>query len=387
MTTLERRAGRTPRLNTLTGLRFGAAALVLLHHVSYFLVPNGPFGNLFGSGYVGVAFFFVLSGFVLGWVHDGRVSLRDFYARRFARIYPLQLVTAAAAVPVVLILGVSLSWPRVIANLLLVHSWVPLESWGSSLNGASWSLACEAFFYAMFPVVIAVVTRVRFRTLAMTTFLALVVVAIAVRSSTSAEIASGLLYKGPWYRLGEFVLGVALAVAVRRGYRSRVSLNWAMAVAATTYGLIVGALPLLSVSTTRVVADLLILPATCLLIVAAATSDLDGRRNGFASNVVVKLGEASFALYMCHFLVLQMWTRFVAALMPVWLSCVVVIALSIALSIVLHQFVERPAERVLRFLLSSRAQPKRAVSIGADRYTDSGDGTNRASAEMSPGTR
>ncbi len=85
------------RFSNLDGLRFICIALVLWHHANPF--PDSPL-NLFGRGFLGVDFFFVLSGFLITTLllreadAHGRFSLRDFYLRRIIRIIPVYFVTA-----------------------------------------------------------------------------------------------------------------------------------------------------------------------------------------------------------------------------------------------------------------------------------------------------
>ncbi|MBT2549596.1 acyltransferase family protein [Arthrobacter sp. ISL-65] len=72
-------------------------------------------------GQAGVTFFFLLSGFVLAWSMNPSTSKRQFYWRRFARIWPLHALTALAAVVLSLSAQGDQSVPRLLASLLLVQ--------------------------------------------------------------------------------------------------------------------------------------------------------------------------------------------------------------------------------------------------------------------------
>ena len=72
-------------LPLLTSLRAFAALTVFVFHLPVH-VPGQKLG------YVGVAFFYVLSGFILTWSYQKGVTGRVFFGRRFARIYPSHLV-------------------------------------------------------------------------------------------------------------------------------------------------------------------------------------------------------------------------------------------------------------------------------------------------------
>jgi peptidoglycan/LPS O-acetylase OafA/YrhL len=90
-------------LNSLTGARFIAAIVVVLFHLQY---ENWAVGNQSSAiglgwvnrGYLGVDFFFILSGFILAYAHselsNNQGTMNDyktFMIKRFARIYPVYI--------------------------------------------------------------------------------------------------------------------------------------------------------------------------------------------------------------------------------------------------------------------------------------------------------
>jgi peptidoglycan/LPS O-acetylase OafA/YrhL len=152
-----------PRLPALTSVRFFAAFHVALFHMNEIGVITGPrWLKIFaGIGYVGVSFFFVLSGFILVYTYAGRnIVLRDFWQTRFARIYPAYLFALLLTLPFWIFGALKMHVPLfefgdhhfALATglvLLLLQSWVPAAA--LSWNSVSWSLSVEAFFYAVFP--------------------------------------------------------------------------------------------------------------------------------------------------------------------------------------------------------------------------------------------
>jgi len=140
----------------LTSLRFFAALYVLLFHTR-----GGD--KWFSRGFTGVTLFFVLSGFVLAYNYPrvGRGERKRFYVSRVARIYPLYVVAFLLGVPVFLhSIGPGHTGYMVasgIAFLLLVHTWYPPFHW--VYNASAWTLAAEAFFYAIFPFAVAWVAK------------------------------------------------------------------------------------------------------------------------------------------------------------------------------------------------------------------------------------
>ncbi len=152
-------AVKTPRLDALTGLRWWAAFFVFLYHMQVFASLPKPISSVFLNGYLGVTFFFVLSGFVLTWSARPNVPNSTFYWRRFARIWPLHIVTLALALPVFYTLGNisegSFLKPVDVGAILL--SVVLLQAWNSNTavffagNPAAWTLSVEMLFYAIHP--------------------------------------------------------------------------------------------------------------------------------------------------------------------------------------------------------------------------------------------
>src|ERR1700744_3273746 len=89
----------------LNGLRFLAAALVVIMHIHNNMgisdLPQLPsFPGLF-KGLYAVAFFFVLSGFLITWLllreqdRTGTIVIKKFYLRRVFRIWPLYFIVIA----------------------------------------------------------------------------------------------------------------------------------------------------------------------------------------------------------------------------------------------------------------------------------------------------
>jgi peptidoglycan/LPS O-acetylase OafA/YrhL len=145
---------KLPPLKALTPLRFLAAVHVVLFHNHFErLFSKGPAHNFIDSGYTGVTFFFVLSGFILAYNYQRVVDASDFWAARFARIYPLY----AASLLIMVIFHLSRFRTAELAvelllTLSMLQSW--FGSWAFALNGAAWTLSDEAFFYAAFPLVL-----------------------------------------------------------------------------------------------------------------------------------------------------------------------------------------------------------------------------------------
>src|SRR4051812_31603838 len=127
-----------------------------------FPTPAGVALYAWQGNWVGVSFFFILSGFVLTWSVRHHDTTRAFWRRRFFKIYPNHLLTLIAAA--VLLGGVSkmaLDLMAAILNALLLHSFFPDMTIWTSYNSVSWSLSNEALFYLLFPAVFLLIKRIR----------------------------------------------------------------------------------------------------------------------------------------------------------------------------------------------------------------------------------
>lgn len=292
----------------LTSLRFFAAFWVLsLHYTD--LVPYGFVAqtSFFDQGKLGVDFFFVLSGFILTHVYwrglrDGRFGFARFMQKRFARLYPLHLVTFLAVVAYVVAgraLGLGFSVPEayslsgVAPNLLLVHAWGFADrlTW----NYVSWSISAEWFAYLLFLPLSLLVLRLpggpRAKILAAIAFLlvmALVAPGLIGRPLTHLTHDFGIARILP-----EFLLGIALYHLSRRYDLSpRAALPF-----------VLGSLVLLALIAHFRAADTLAVLLLAGLIFAAASLERQQRAQWLAHPMLIYLGEISYSLYMTHAIV------------------------------------------------------------------------------------
>ncbi|MFC9773194.1 MULTISPECIES: acyltransferase family protein [unclassified Pseudarthrobacter] len=349
------------RLASLTGLRFFAALAVVMYHLHLYVPPLADSLSVFGYGFTGVSFFFVLSGFVLAWSQRQHGSARSFYWHRIARIWPLHLLTTGLAVfTAPLPASPEFTWWAAPFVVSLTQSWIPASPFLGAFNGVSWSLSCEIFFYLAFPLLCQRLITPSLAARAMIVVpAAMLALPIGLAPLSSMAAADFLLGTMPLYRLGEFVLGMSVANLLKEGWRPRFSvLQAASLVGALNLALII-ATAIWRVPIPVTFANLIMLPAFLALIAACTRADLSGRSSVLSSSVLIKLGEWSYALYLVHELLIRTASPYATSTdQAAWLAAVVVLV-SISLSGLLHEFVEKPAERWLRGLTS--AQPRRQV--------------------------
>ncbi|MFF2956059.1 acyltransferase family protein [Kitasatospora sp. NPDC057965] len=388
------------RLPSLTGMRWIAALLVFLTHVSVAKPFDTPALNDFMSdylsraGFLGVGFFFVLSGFVLTWSAKEGDRPSAFYRRRLFKLYPNHAVTWLVGLLLMARAGAELTAAGTVPSLFLLQSWIPsLEVIGGT-NGPSWSLACEVLFYLSFPVILPLVRRIRPERLwlwvgVMTAALfALPLIAQLLPGSPNSPWQPlsfwryWFVYFLPAARLPEFVLGILLARIVRTG--RWVAIGWPVAALLTVAGYAL----MITLPDAWGMAAPTALPVG-LLIAAVAARDAAGVGTPFAGRTMVWLGEVSFAFYMVHFLVIQYGPLGLAATgsagantwsTPGALGVMgITLALSIGFGWALYRLVEVPVMR--RWGRSTKAA---ATSRPAG--TGPAPGTGSASAAPAPGS-
>ena len=160
-----------PRYEILDGLRGVAAMIVVAFHL-FETYSKGPVFQILNHGYLAVDFFFVLSGFVIGYAYDdrwGKMSIGGFFKRRLVSLHPMVIMgtfigallyyfSDCAAFPPI---GQT-SWQKVIAMMLLGFTMLPatlkmdIRGWGETnpLNGPAWSLQYEYIANILYATVI-----------------------------------------------------------------------------------------------------------------------------------------------------------------------------------------------------------------------------------------
>lgn len=165
-------ADTKPHYELLDGLRGVASLFVIWYHV-FEGFATSPLDQRFNHGYLAVDFFFILSGFVIGYAYDDRwkkgMPTKDFFKRRLIRLQPMVVLGAILGAITFYIQGsekwdgthvsISMILLALLLNLFLIPA-IPAtgpEVRGNGemypLNGPSWSLFFEYIgniLYALF---------------------------------------------------------------------------------------------------------------------------------------------------------------------------------------------------------------------------------------------
>jgi peptidoglycan/LPS O-acetylase OafA/YrhL len=384
-------------LEALTGVRFLAALAVVLYHAvpAQFPLATGPLMRLVDSGFAGVSFFFVLSGFILSYKYlrpaqrGMRCARREFWWARIARIYPVYLLALAISFPTI-VRGLREPFPlqeyhrmlgAAILSPFLLQGWWPASA--CRWNCPGWSLSVEAFFYVLFPFVgVALsglgnraIVRTAWGTWALGMVLPALYLAVApdgISSPTHLDTGAWLvaLKFNPLPHLHEFLFGMCAGVIFIRRQASDTgdqrfvegSIARVIAVVAVVVTAAVIAfapdVPFVLLHTG------VLAPVWALVIYVLAAGD-GAIARWLGSRALLRLGEASYALYLIH---APLSVYFQKALEgrgvpigPGW-SVALYVAVTVSMSLAVFHWIEDPARRYLR-LKGPQTGARAVVSI------------------------
>ncbi|OOE14590.1 acyltransferase family protein [Fictibacillus arsenicus] len=342
-------------LDTLTSFRFFAALMVYLYHVGI--------GADYKTGYLGVSFFFILSGFILVYNYKEKlnefdpIQLKKFYIARVAKIYPIHLFTFLLAVPYYFFIPLKhesfLYIFQAITNIALIHSFIPFGN--VSFNGVSWSLSDEMFFYLLFPFIIYYgfkLSLVNSLKLIGATWIITLLLALYLPSESS--FSQWFFYFFPGIRIIEFLGGMflgAIYLKVRRRFYKSFLLFSSLEVMSILFFI---TMVFISPQFTQNLRYGLIFIPSILLIIFVFAFQRGFLSKLFSNKLFVYLGNISFSFYMVHNL-------FLSYIMFLWkpnidqgfviLICLLLSTLSSSL---LYHFLEEPMRKKVKAILEER---------------------------------
>ena len=346
---------RRSGLHALTGIRFFAAAWVMAFHFGAAFTARAqmphPITQFLEHGNLGVALFFMLSGFILYYTYQGNLQtagdLYKFFVARIARLYPVYLLAVAIAIP----LHGRLPGGRELFLFPLVQSWVPpVNDLGYTWIMQAWTLSVEAFFYCCFPIFLLPLRRHLSPRLLWALAAALFALTVFLQTpNLHPGLASTWLTRHiilPVLCLPEFLLGItlgALFLHKRASHHNTPANDWLTFAGTVSCCLVLGS---------RAGDSLIAFTATlcfCWSIYRLA----NGRgwlTNLLSSRIMLLLGGASFSIYLLQSLIRETTRRLVAHLHP-GLDAALSPFLLISLSCLLFLFYEEPMRNVVRNLL------------------------------------
>ena len=352
---------KTVRLETLQGLRFMAALLVVWDHSILALIRRGaPLNDIYdfaaACGGLGVAIFFGISGFVMVMTTYSDFGTpgasRAFILRRLLRIIPLYW---AATVVALIVLNDHQTFDLIlfVKSLLFIPSLNRLGSMAPTL-GVGWTLNYEMFFYALFAIFLMFS-----RKLGLALIIAMLVVLVfsgfLLDSVIERPFGSGhflLYYLNPIMLY--FIIGISVALLYFnfRDITGTISFTSAVIVQSLCVGVAMGFLRFWPGEAGQ---HLVFFPAVLITLLIAAVA-APPRAGEFGHELLSLGGDSSYSLYLVHGFVLGplsiIWVR-LFGLNP-WLPFLPVSLVICSIGGVLcYSRIEKPVLRALRRRLAA----------------------------------
>lgn len=341
----------------LTSIRGLAALWVYLYHRSNMTSDSAFFTSFAKDGYFGLDIFFILSGFIISYVHAGefatpkdvRKNTGRFLWLRLSRVYPLHIL--------LLLAFVNLQEPMGGVKDFLQHALL-MQSWGWSNNGLwnvpAWSISVEWLIYLFFPLFACGISAMARNTVfnigiivaalgLWTAYLAAVGLPVHDLVQPAACLPRGIL---------SFIIGVGLHNLYRQKFLEK--LPWD-AIAVISALCIAGASWMRSRD--MQVYDIMMIALFTILVYALA--NIRGWAHYvFSNRAVVYLGTISYSIYMLQWIYLLLVAKyrgvtFAGAPFFHWHFLAETLGL-IAVAALSYHLIERPARGWIREQFDAR---------------------------------
>lgn len=294
----------------LDGLRFLCIAMVLWHHAQ---PVQSPDWQLLDRGFLGVDFFFVLSGFLITTLllreraRTGTFSLRNFYIRRALRILPVYgFVVTALCVYYIGIKGETQYLQAVpfyylfLSNFLTEH--VPTLS-------ITWSLSVEEQYYLLWPLLLMLLpSRVW---VPLTLALVALNVGLAMMPPADPPLAAGaLVFRLPNSTYAPIILGSLAAILLhRRGSYDRLRPLCAHRATPLAALALIALIAQLGPFDMRGLQNLAIHLLMTLTLMALVVRERGALQAVLVCQPLVRIGQVSYGIYLYHLIALDLTAR------------------------------------------------------------------------------
>lgn len=344
-------------INTLTSLRLIFALMVFGAHC--YVIDDIFSTHFFKEGFVGVSFFFVLSGFIIAYnyqkkLQEKEITRRTFWVARIARVYPLHWLTLFIAVILgdYVVASGGLDWCRhFLASLTLTHAYIPEADYYFSFNSPSWSLCCEQLFYICFPFLIPL-TR-NYKSLFYVFCILAACLVIGMYFTPEDEI-KGYWYVNPITRFPDFIAGMLLFPLYERlkdkpiTFRQGSMMEIASVILFLTFYLCASYIPKV-----YRYSCFYWLPVAAVLISFSLQKGILSRI--LSHRFLVVGGEISYGFYLIHLFILlsyAKWQKEAGFDIAWYISVPVLFGITVLLSLLSYRYFERPMNKRVKSLLN-----------------------------------
>lgn len=320
----------------IEGMRALAVLVVLFFHLDI---------HTLSGGFLGVDLFFVISGFIitrniLADLGNQTFSLKEFYVRRFRRLFPALLVTVLLTV----FFSIGLLPPAELANaaesaifalfsLANIHFWLESGYFDAAADAKpllhTWSLSVEEQFYLFWPALLLILANTRRRLVIVSLLL---VVSLMASMLWRDDYPSAIFYLLP-FRLHQLMAGAVVAILALRlsgFWGSLVILLASIGFILTTVMLDGRYSPAVGAAMTSGFGFLLLL-----------ARDAPLARFCYDNNFMQWVGRRSYAIYLVHWPMVVLY-KFATDFQLDNIGRVILFCLTFVAAVMLHELVEKP---------------------------------------------
>ncbi|GHT64430.1 acyltransferase [Bacteroidia bacterium] len=315
-----------PHYEILDGLRGVAAIVVLIFHIfeSFTLDPYIKFAN---HGYLAVDFFFVLSGFVIGYAYDERwkkMSFGNFFKRRLIRLHPMVVMGMilgallfyfGASPEFSLIAGVPV-WKLLlytVLGILLIPTppSIDIRGWQEmyTLDAPCWSLFFEYIANILYGLFIR-----KFSTKVLAVFVFLAACAtIHLIITTTGDVSGGWTFNVAHFRIGftrliyPFFAGLLLFRIGKLTKLNKAFLWCSLLLLAVFFCPRIGDHAHFWMN--GIYESVVIIVVFPLVVYMGASGEVKGK---YASKVCKFLGDISYPVYIVNYPIIYIWTGYIS---------------------------------------------------------------------------
>lgn len=320
-------------------------------------------------GPLGVDFFFVLSGFIMVFVHYNdllrRSNIALFYKKRFIRIYPIYWVIASVSLFFMLYTGklsLRLDWAYILKSYLLI------KQEKSPFLFPAWSLIFEVFFYIVFGVCLMLGFR-RSRYIYAGWFILVVVLNIFNKQITF-PLAHILAFE-PY--ILEFLFGCLIGYLFHTHFhklRQHANMIYFAGLMLTLL-ILPGCIFFLNLSMKNSLLSCLVFGSVfSLLVLGSALKDSNERTP--VPNLLYTIGEASYSIYLSHQIVLGLLYKKLSSILspaagkPMLIGAgIIAFIAAVIVGILVHLFVEKKLLSILNKWMLPQKKPATKAGLVA----------------------
>lgn len=315
--------------------------------------------HFFKEGFVGVSFFFVLSGFIIAYnyqekLRENKITKRTFWVARIARIYPLHWLTLliAAVLGGYVAASGTMDWCKhFFASLTLTQAYIPEADYFFSFNSPSWSLCCEQLFYICFPFLIPLARNNR---IVLVTLLVCAILVTAGMYFTPENNIKEYWYVNPVTRLPDFLVGMALFRLYDRLKNKNISFSQGSFIEILSIALFL-AFYLYASEVPKVYrySCYYWLPVAFVLVSFSLQKGIVSRL--LSNRILIIGGEISFSFYLIHLFVLLSyaeWQKDSNLHIAWYIAIPVLFCIIVLLSLLSYYYFEKPMNKRIKTLLN-----------------------------------